>query len=232
MHRLNSSFSYLVGIIGSNIFVSGIFFSAILFPEKHADFISRTAMMIFVLELFGWIVAIFTSSMIPQKSGFDDWFKVRENSFGKYERLFHQIYGKAGQIIGGIILIPLFGVMLFFIGYNFKNMLVPALVFIAIIVRFFKKKAANYGRKQFVLFLFVFIPSIILAAVFAPYVQTIFPIPAEMIQEILSKTDGFEERPLWFMTWGIIYYFLVAAAELVLFLRNLRSQSKEQSIHT
>lgn len=226
MQKPDSNFSYLVGIIGSNIFISGIFFSALLFPERHADFISRTAMMIFVLELFGWIVTGFTSFIMPQKSGFDDWFRARESSFGTYERLFHQIYGKAGQIIGGVIFIPFFGVMLFFIGYNFKTILAPALVFVSIVVRFFKKRAANYNRKQLILFLFVFIPSIVLAAVFAPYVQMVFPIPAEIIQEILSKTDGFEERPLWFMTWGIIYYFSVAAAELILFLRSSRYQKQ------
>lgn len=226
MQKPDYNLSYLIGTIGSNILISGIFFSALLFPERHADFILRTAMMIFVLELFGWIVTGFTSLMMPQKSGFDDWFKARESSFGKYERLFHQIYGKAGQIIGGVIFIPFFGLMLFFIGYNFKNMLAPALVFVSIVIRFFKKKAVNYGRKQLIIFLFVFIPSIILAAVFAPYVQTIFPIPAEMIQEILSKTDGFEERPLWFMTWGIIYYFSIAAAEFILFLRSSRYQKQ------
>jgi len=224
MQKPDSSFSYLIGIIGSNILISGMFFSAILLPEKHADFILRTAIMIFVLELFGWIVTGFTSLMIPQKSGFDDWFRARESSFGKYERLFHQIYGKAGQVIGGIIFIPFFGLMLFLIGYNFKNILTPALVFVSIVVRFFKKKSADYRLKQLILFLFVFIPSTILAAIFAPYVQTVFPIPSEMIQEILSKTDGFEERPLWFMVWGIIYYFLVAVAEFILFLRSLRYQ--------
>ena len=226
MQKPDSNFSYFIGIVGSNIFISGIFFSAILFPEKHADFILRTAMMIFVLELFGWIATGFTSLMTPQKSGFDDWFRARESSFGKYERLLHQIYGKAGQIIGGIIFIPFFGLMLFLIGYNFKNILAPALVFISIVVRFFKKKAANYHLKQLILFLFVFIPSIILATIFAPYVQTVFPIPSEMIQEILSKTDGFEEKPLWFMTWGIIYYFSVAVAEFILFLINLRHQKQ------
>lgn len=228
MQRPEPNFSYLVGTVAVNLFFSGMFLNAIIFPERNADFILRIGIMIFVLELLGWFISIFIGTMGFQIAGVDTQLNTRGDSEKKHERFF-RILAKIGLMIGGIPFLLAFGIALLLIGHLFKNIIAPALVFISMVTRYFSKGVVTFARKQLILFLFAFIPSCILAALISPYVQIVFPVPSEIIERILSTTDGFERTPLWFMVWGILYYFFVAVAEVVLFLRNLRPQ--EQNIH-
>ena len=221
MHKPDSNFSYLVGTVAGNLFLSGMFLNATIFPERNADFILRIAMMIFVLELVGWFINGFVGMLGLQVGNVDAQLNTQAGLERKRKRLF-RIFTKIALLIGGMPFLLAFSIILLLIGYLFENIIAPALAFISMIARYFSKGSINFARKQLILLFFVFIPSCILATLISPYLQSVFPFPSEIIERILSVTDGFEKTPLWFMAWGVIYYFLVAGAEIIFFLRNLR----------
>lgn len=179
----------IVSVIGC-LFLSGLFLRAILSPAEHADFILKTGILIFVIEF----LTMHSSVMLGKRDEIEQ--KGWKAFFGK---MFF------------IILYSLFAIGT---GYGTQNWILPLVFFISLVAKVFGKKAT----KDMTWFPVILLMAAQMLAIFpGQLLQTYAPLETELYDAIMARSSGMENIPLFFIIWGVIYYFLFAVVEIILF---------------
>lgn len=190
-------FSLLFAIAG-NLFLAGIFFSALLFPESHAEFIFRTGLMIFVVEF----MSIHSSGMFASN-------KI-EITIGSRTYL-------SGHWFWKFFMILIYSLFVGVFGFLTSNYFLPLMYVVSLASKVFVKRAAVRPLPVFVsvpLLLF----SVAFVGITADWWTSLFPFPQEVLSQKRPGSSGlFIDQPQTLLVWGIVYYFLLAGIELLLF---------------
>lgn len=189
--------SLLLAIAG-NIFLVGIFIGALLFPERHADFIFKSGLLIFVIEF----MSIHSSGMFAS-----DKIDITIGSRTK----------RSGHWFWRFFMIFIYSSFVGAFGIAVGNYFLPLMYFVSLISKVFVNRAAARPMPMFVsipLLLF----SVGFVAATAEWWASLFPFPEEVLGQKLPGSRGlFVDQPQTLLVWGIVYYFLLAVIELLLF---------------
>lgn len=202
---LKKSSSYLnlslITVVGGNLFIAVLFVRALFGPLQHADFIFKTGLWIFFVELF----SIFLSSLISPRM-----MVIAQRNF-----------------IGAMtILLNFVGISVMILGFGYfvlHNLYIPGVFIASFLAKGFSKKATLIKVWLIISVLTVFI-------IGSQFWVNLFPFPEEFIryapldvQERYARGEiagEFVDRPQTLLVWGALYFSVIAVMELFFALRQ------------
>jgi len=183
---------FLIALAG-NLYLVGLFLSALLYPTANVDFIFRTGALVFVMEF----LSIHSSGMI-------------EGS-----RLQQQTPPK----ISPFALIGLYCVMALACAAAYHNWTLPLLFVVSVLAKYFGRRASASETSMTALFAIIFLLTAFVTVFTAPLFARLFPFSSSVMAH--QRGSGvFERVPQALLGWGVLYYFLVALAEAILFFKT------------
>ena len=201
----------LITSLAGNLFLSGLFLSALLAPIAHVNFIIQTGIWLFLVEFLSVFVG--GAGTHPQLK--------------KIRGIFTSIVGffavSAFALTFGWMLLESIYLPLIFLGSTAAKIL---------------GRRATSGKSSFVYPILLLLGSVfIVFVIFGPeLLVNLFPFPEEFNQYVPADwaarrmsgeiSGEFIDRPQTMLVWVVIYFFSLFIAELVLFLKKLQGKSQ------
>jgi len=197
--------------IATNLFLVGVFYSALINPVDYKDFIYKTGIMIFMIEFMTLHSSgmLFGSAQKAQKEG--------KRRFGLKEKIglfvFYNLFvvvfaAQTGQWLAAVYFaVSLASKAIYSRSIDAEQRLAPV--------------AAGIAMLLLSTFLVVF---------GAKLIAGWFPLPAEVRAARPSGQSGlFISTPQTLMMWGVLYFMLMTVCEMAIFRKSVK-QSKASSL--
>ena len=216
MAIISEAISLALSLAG-NLFLGSMFVTALLHPE-NGDFMFRGGMLIYLVEFLSIHSSGMAFGLRKKEQGNGDSASVFFFSAHGAGKDFMRKNPKITLIFFYMIFIAAYGLM-------FKNWYVPFYFFISLITKFFGNKAFP-KESRIGLPVLCFIGATLVAVFALPIFVKIFPIPTELFQHKIPGSSGlFVDFPQAVMVWGIVYFFCLSLAEVIFFLKDMRSKT-------